>query len=46
MTPNEIIQHKQKGLANTVEEIRFMVAGALDGSVAIVGGKSNGAGGY
>ena len=33
MTPYEIIQHKQKGLANTAEEIRFMVAGALDGTV-------------
>ncbi len=33
MTPYEIIQRKQRGLANTPEEIRFMVAGALDGRV-------------
>ncbi|MFA7329856.1 MAG: thymidine phosphorylase [Candidatus Delongbacteria bacterium] len=33
MTPYEIIQKKQRGEANTAEEIRFMVAGALDGRV-------------
>lgn len=33
MTPYEIIQRKQRGEANTAEEIRFMVAGALDGRV-------------
>lgn len=33
MTPYEIIQRKQKGGANTADEIRFMVAGALDGTV-------------
>jgi pyrimidine-nucleoside phosphorylase len=33
MTPYEIIQRKQRGESNTAEEIRFMVAGALDGRV-------------
>jgi pyrimidine-nucleoside phosphorylase len=33
MSAYEVIQHKQQGLANTAEEIRFMVAGALDGRV-------------
>ena len=33
MTAYEIIQHKQQGQANTAEEIRFMVDGALSGRV-------------
>lgn len=33
MSAYEVIQHKQRGLANTEAEIRFMVEGALDGRV-------------
>jgi pyrimidine-nucleoside phosphorylase len=33
MTPYEIIQRKQRGEANTAEEISFMVKGALNGQV-------------
>jgi len=33
MTPYEIIQRKQRGAANTADEIRFLVEGALDGRV-------------